>query len=103
MYTVSTENKIWIEESSRQLSVRPEALLNALLKQLRTELGLIEEPKTLEDWMRRSLNVEEKLIISLEESKKTLRVLQETLKATQLYLNQIQGTHTTIRPPEIIE
>jgi hypothetical protein len=100
MYTVSTENKIWIEESSRRLGVRPEALLNALLKQLRTELGLIEEPKTLEDWMRRSLAIEEKLIINLEESKKTLRVLHETLKATQLYLNQIQGTQIQIEPTQ---
>jgi len=100
---LSSENKLWMEKSAKSLGVRPEALLNALLRQLRTELGLIEEPTTLEDWVKRSLRVEENLIINLEESKKTLRLVQETLKATQLYLNQIQGTQTKINPKDIPE
>jgi hypothetical protein len=103
MYTISTENKIWLEESSRRLGVRPEALLNALLRQLRTELGLIEDPTSLEDWVRRCLKVEENLLNSLEESKKTLRIAQETLKATQLYLNQIQGTQISTSPPKNVD
>jgi hypothetical protein len=95
-----TENKIWIESSSSLLGVRPEALLNAILRQVRTNLGLLESPMTLEDWLQRSTNLEQSLKSNVEDSKKTLRTLQETLKATQLYLNQIQGTQIDIPPPQ---
>lgn len=94
MHTLGSENKLWLEQSSTRLGVRTDALLNAVLRHLRTELGLIDSPNTLEDWVHRCIKIEENLLINLEESKKTLRIVQETLKATQLYLNQIQGTQT---------
>lgn len=100
MYPVSTENSMWLEESAKRLGVRSESLLNALLRQLRTELGMIENPSTLEDWVRRCVKVEENLLINLKESRKTLMVVEETLKATQLYLNQIQGTQIDTNQPE---
>jgi len=95
-----TENKIWIESSASLLGVRPEALLNAILRQVRTNLGLLESPMALEDWQQRSTNLEQSLKSNVEDSKKTLRTLQETLKATQLYLNQIQGTQIDIPSPQ---
>ena len=93
---LNSENKIWLELSAKRLGVRTESLANALIRQIRTELGLIESPNQLEDWIERSKRIEENLIYNLKESTKTLRVTQETLKATQLYLNQIQGTQTNI-------
>jgi hypothetical protein len=54
----------------------------------------------LEDWQQRSTNLEQSLKSNVEDSKKTLRTLQETLKATQLYLNQIQGTQIDIPSPQ---
>lgn len=97
---LNTENKLWLESSANLLGVRPESLLNALLRQIRNQLGILEEGKALEDWLLKSEKIEGELKIALQESKKTMRVLTETLKATQLYLNQIQGTQVKPDPPQ---
>lgn len=96
---INTENKLWLESSANLLGVRPEALLNAILRQLRTNLGLLESPTTIENWLEKSQVLEAELKTTLTESKMTMRVLQETLKASQLYLNQIQGSHVKPTPP----
>jgi hypothetical protein len=87
---LTNENKIWVESAAQRLQIRPESLVNGVLRQLRTELGSLEDGKSLESWLKKSESLHENLESISEQARETLRVVEETIKATQLYLNQIQ-------------
>ena len=87
---LTTENKIWAEITSKKLDVTPESLINGILRQVRTEIGNVEDSQTLEGWIKKSANTERKLDSILTQAKEALRTTEETVKAAQLYLNQLQ-------------
>jgi len=87
---LTPENKIWLESAAGRLSITPESLINGILRQIRTEFGSLETSDRLENWLKNSLRTQENLELTLEQGKESLRAVEETAKAIQLYLNQIQ-------------
>jgi hypothetical protein len=93
---LSTENNLWLELTSKELGVSPESLINGIIRQIRTEIGGIEGEKSLEGWIMRSKNIEQTLDATLLQARETLRASEETIKAAQLYLNQIQRSEENV-------
>lgn len=87
---LTAENELWLEIASKKLGVNLETLCNGILRQVRTEIGHPESDQALEEWIRRSIDIKSELESTLLQAKETLRATEETVKAAQLYLNQIQ-------------
>lgn len=85
---LTEENRIWVEKSAAAIGATPTAFLNTLLAHLKAELGVPEG--NIKAWLQRGRAMEEELREVWAQTVATRVAVEETVRVTQLYLNQIQ-------------
>jgi F0F1-type ATP synthase membrane subunit b/b' len=94
---VSEENMLWIKDCSQILNTSPAVFLNALLNFIKSENGLIS--KNLQSWIEENKETKKTLSETLQKLEETRVLVEETTRATKLYIHQIfQETQKTQNP-----
>lgn len=83
---ISQENSLWIQECCAALQSSPTPFLNSLLNLLKAEHGLIAQ--NLPAWMEKNRETKKNLAETLQKVEETRLLVEETTRATRLYLQQ---------------
>lgn len=83
---ISHENSLWLQECCQTLQSSPTPLLNSLLNFFKSEHGLL--PPNLPAWMEKNRETKKNLAETLKKVEETRVLVEETTRATRLYLQQ---------------
>jgi len=90
---ISSENMLWISDCCLALDVKPEAFINTILTLFKSESGILDQP--LSQWINQTHKNKENLEIALRDLEDVRILIEETTRATRLYINQINHSSPT--------
>lgn len=82
-------NKAWMTQAGKDLNCAPEDLLNAIIRNIRERIE--KNSKKVEDWVEVACSAQTESTEELKAWRQTRTLIEETTRATRLYLERIEA------------